>query len=378
VRILHLSSARSLGGGERHLADLAGALSRRGHEVYAALPTRSPLRGELTSLPAENIFTLRLRNALDVGSALELARHVRDHQIDIVHAHVARDYPLAALAVRSNRQAKLIITRHVLFRLNRLHAVTFRQARRVIAVSQAVGRALAAQKIVPARKITVIPNGIDFQCFDASLQGFDREAFRRRMKIPAGSWLVGTVGELKRQKGHEDFLRAAAVIARQKSNAHFVITGGDNSRTGEHRAHLDRLIAELNLKSRVHLTGHLDNVAPLLSALDVYVSASHTESFGLAIVEAMAAGLAIVATATEGAREIIDDEETGIIVAIGDHQAMAASVLHLLEDENSRRRIGKLARRQARERFSLDKMVDATEQVYIEVQETEDRIKENL
>jgi len=271
------------------------------------------------------------------------------------------------------RQAKLIITRHVLFRLNKLHAVTFRQARRVIAVSQAVGRSLAAQKIVPARKITVIPNGIDFQCFDASLQGFDREAFRRRMKIPRGSLLVGTVGELKRQKGHEDFLRAAAIIAREKSNVHFVIAGGDSTRTGEHRAHLEGLIAELNLTSRVHLTGWLDDVAPLLSALDVYVSASHTESFGLAIVEAMAAGLAVVATATEGAREIIDDEETGIIVAIGDHQAMAATVLHLLEDENSRRRIGKLAQRQARERFSLDKMVDATEQVYIEVQETEDR-----
>jgi L-malate glycosyltransferase len=376
VRILHLSSARSLGGGERHLADLAGALQERGHEVYAALPPRSPLRGELTSLPAENIFTLRLRNALDVGSALELARHIRDHRIEIVHAHVARDYPLAVLAVRSNRQARLIITRHVLFRLNRLHAVTFRQARRVIAVSQAVGRSLAAQKIFPARKITVIPNGIDFRRFDASLQGFDREAFRRRMKIPPGNLLVGTVGEIKRQKGHEEYLRAAAIIAREKSNVHFVVTGADGTRTGEHRATLERLINELNLTNRVHLTGRLDDVAPLLSALDVYVSASHTESFGLAIVEAMAAGLAVVATATEGALEIIDNEETGMIVAVADHQAIAASVLHLLEDENSRARIGKLAQAHARERFSLDRMVDATEQVYFEVQKSEDRRQE--
>jgi glycosyltransferase involved in cell wall biosynthesis len=376
LRILHLSSARALGGGERHLADLAGALQERGHEVYAALPSTSPLRAELNALPATNIFTLRLRNALDIGSALELARHVRDHRIEIVHAHVARDYPLAALAVSRASPAKLIITRHVLFRLNRLHAVTFRQARRVIAVSQAVGRSLAAQKIFPARKITVIPNGIDFRRFDASLQGFDREALRRRMKIPAGSVFVGTVGEIKRQKGHEEYLRAAAIIAREKSNVHFVIAGGDSTRTGEHRAHLERLVAELNLTGRVHLTGWLDDIAPLLSALDVYVSASHTESFGLAIVEAMAAGRAVVATATEGAREIIDDEEKGIIVAVGDHQAMAASVLNLLEDDNSRARIGKLAQAHARERFSLDRMVDATEQVYFEVQETEDRSQE--
>ena len=370
LRILHISSARSFGGGERHLADLAGALRRRGHEVYAALPAHSPLRHELAALPAENIFTLRLCNALDVASAFALARLVREHRIEIVHAHVARDYPLAALAVRRAPLAKLFITRHVLFRLNRLHAVTFRQVARVIAVSQAVKRSLSAQKIFPARKITVIPNGIDFRRFNASLQGYDREAYLRRLQIPPGSLLVGTVGELKRQKGHEDFLRAAAIIAREKRSAHFIIAGADATHTGEHLASLERLILELDLMGRVHLTGWLDDVAPLLAALDVYVSASHTESFGLAIVEAMAAGRAVVATATMGALEIIDDEATGMIVAVGDHEAMAASVLHLLEEENARARFGKLACASARSRFSLDRMVDATEQVYLEEQES--------
>jgi L-malate glycosyltransferase len=373
VRILHISSARTLGGGERHLADLAGALVGRGHEVYAALPAQSPLRQELKNLPAVRLFALRLRNALDVASALELARILREHRIDIVHAHVARDYPLAALAVRRAASAKLVITRHVLFWLNRLHVVTLRQVARVIAVSQAVKHSLVAQKIFPERKITVIPNGIDFRSFDASLQGFDREAYLRRLKIPQGSLLVGTVGEIKRQKGYEEFLRAAAIIARQKKNAHFIIAGADATRTGEHLAALSRLINELDLRGRAHPVGWLDDVAPLLAALDVYVSASRTESFGLSIVEAMAAGRAVVATATEGALEIIDNEEMGLIIAVGDHEAMAASVLHLLEDENARRRTGQLARAHARSRFSLERMVDATEQVYLEVQESGDR-----
>jgi len=382
VRILHISSARSLGGGERHLADLACALNKRGHEVYAVLPPRSPLRDELTELSAANIFTSRLRNAVDISSALELARHIRDHRIEIIHAHMARDYPLAALAVRRNRRTKLVITRHVLFRLNRLHAVTFRQVQRVIAVSHAVERALSAQKIFPPQKITVIPNGIDFHRFDASLRGFNREAMARRMKFPPRSLLVGTIGEIKSQKGHEDFLRAAAIVARSKRNAYFIIAGADNTRTGEHRAALERLIIELNLTNRVHFTGWLDEVAPLLAVLDVYVSASHTESFGLAIVEAMASGLSVAATATEGAREIIDHEKTGLIVGVGDYEAMAASVLHLLEDKDERASIGKLARKQARERYSLDRMVEATEKVYFEVhgsgvrgQETEQKQK---
>jgi glycosyltransferase involved in cell wall biosynthesis len=366
VRILHISSARSLGGGERHLADLARSLYGRGHEVYAALPANSPLRDKLKGLPAANIFTVPLRNALDIGSALDLARLVREHEIEIVHAHVARDYPLAALAVKRASYAKLVLTRHVLFRLNKLHHLTFRQVSRVIAVSQAVKRTLLEQKILPARKIEVISNSLDFQAFYDSLRGFDREAFRQRLNIPQGSLLVGTVGELKPQKGHEEFLRAAAIIARENESAHFVIAGADNTRTNEYRQALERLSRELGLNDRVYFTGWVDEVAPLLSALDVYVSASRTESFGLAIVEAMAASRAVVATATEGAREIITLENSGLLVAVGDYQALAASALRLLQDERERGRLGALACEHVRSRFSLDRMTDATEQVYFE------------
>jgi glycosyltransferase involved in cell wall biosynthesis len=366
VRILHISSARTIGGGERHLADLVNALAGRGHEVYAALPLRSPLRDELGALPPQNIFTLRLRNALDIGSALELARLVREHRIEIVHAHVARDYPLAALATRRNRLAKLIITRHVLFPLNKLHRVTLSHVARVICVSHAVKASLNAQQIFPANKLNVIPNGIDFQHLDASLQNFDRDDFRHRMKIPPGSLLIGTVGELKKQKGHEDFLRAVAIVAREREDAHFIIAGADSTRTAEYRTSLEHLIAELQLTRRVHLAGWLDRIAPLLDALDLYVSASHTESFGLTIVEAMALGLPVVATATEGAQEIINPDDAGVLVPIGNVEALGSAVLRLLGDKHERIRLGTLARATARTRFSLERMVDETEKTYAE------------
>jgi glycosyltransferase involved in cell wall biosynthesis len=161
-------------------------------------------------------------------------------------------------------------------------------------------------------------------------------------------------------------LRAASLVARQFPEAAFIIAGADSSHTGEHRAALESLISELGLQERVYLTGWLDDVAPYLTALDVFVSASRNESFGLAIVEAMASGAAVVATMTEGARSIIEDGLTGHLVPVGDTEALAESVCKLLANDDERRRLGTEASEAARERFSLERMVAATEQIYVE------------
>jgi L-malate glycosyltransferase len=366
VRILHISSARALGGGERHLADLVNALSRRGHEVHVSLAPRSPLREELKALPARNIITLPLRNALDVPSAHELARLVRRLDIDVVHAHMARDYPLASYATRRASRARLIITRHVLFPLNRLHTWTLSHVARVIAVSGAVARALQSQRIFPADKITVVPNGIDVGRFDKAAHAIDPQAFRRSFGIDRERLLVGTIGELNRLKGQEEFLRAASLLAKRFPEAEFIIAGADFSRTGEHRARIVKMISDFDLEKRVHLTGWLKDVAPLIHALDLFVSASRTESFGLSIVEALAGGVAVVASATEGAREILSDGETGLLVPIDDTEQLASAIARLLEDKGERERLGLRGRSSALERFSLERMVDATELIYRE------------
>jgi glycosyltransferase involved in cell wall biosynthesis len=365
LKVLHISSARSFGGGERHLADLANGLAERGHDVSVVLSLSSPLHERLAALPQGNIVGLRLRHALDVASARALARIVRERRIEVIHAHVARDYTLAAYAARKTR-TPFVITRHVLFPMNRLHRFALAKVSRVIAVSEAVARSLHAQKIFPAEKIKIIPNAIDVERFDAHARGFNRAASRHMLQLPKERRLVGTVGEIKPLKGQEDFLRAAAIIARKAEDVDFIIAGEDFSGAREHRARLERLINELNLKGRVHLTGWLDDVAPLLLALDVYVSASRSESFGLSIVEAMASGVAVVATATEGAQEVIDDGSTGKIVAVGNVEALAEAIGLLLEDAAERERLASLAHASARERFNIARMVQATEQVYEE------------
>jgi glycosyltransferase involved in cell wall biosynthesis len=370
LKILQISSAQSLGGGERHLADLANGLAIRGHEVHAALRPNSPLIGELQKIPKGNIATLRLRNALDAKSARDLSRLVRINQIQIVHAHMARDYPPAAYAVRINKDAQLVVTRHVLFPLNRLHRITLAKAARIIAVSQAVACQLRADRIVPAEKISVVQNGIDGERFEKVQAKFSRQQFLRNWELPQDSLLIGTVGELTPLKGQEEFVEAAARVIKQYPNAYFVIAGIGSSRESKYRALLEQQIKKLNLTERVRLLGWLEDIAELYCALDVFVSASHMESFGLAIGEAMAASTAVVATETAGAREIIRSGETGLLVPVGDIHKLAEAILMLLEEKERRMSMGAAAQYAVRAHFSLKRMIDETERIYTEILET--------
>ena len=364
MRILQISSAQSLGGGERHLADVANGLAARGHEVHVALRANSPLIRELNGLPNENIATLPLRNSLDAKSARDLSQLVRRNKIEIVHAHMARDYPLAAYAARRNPGSKLIITRHVLFPLNRLHRITFAGAARIIAVSQAVASRLQTDAIGAAEKISVVLNGIDTTRFARARAEFDRRQFLDNWKFPADSLLVGTVGELTPLKGQEEFLRAAVEILKQFPQTHFIIAGIDHSRGKQHQTRLEQLIKELNLTAQVSLVGWLEDLAQLYCALDVFVSASHTESFGLAIAEAMASSTAVVSTETDGARELIEAGETGLLVPIADALKLPAAILLLLKEKGARVRLGGAAQQAARENFSLERMIAETEAIY--------------
>lgn len=365
MRILHLSSAQAFGGGERYLVDLVNALAARGHEVFVAVRPDSPLTSEL-KLPKHKLIELPLRNALDASSAGRLASFVRKQKIEVLHAHMARDYPLAAYATRRNPEAQLIVTRHVLFPLNPLHKITLARVARVVAVSDGVGRQLSMQGLVPREKITVVHNGIDIARFDKAIDQFNREQFCRRWDLPEKSVLVGSVGSLNPLKGHEDFLQAAAQVVSLFPTAYFIVAGVDVSAAQTNRANLERLIRTFQLESRVRFIGKMDDVAPLFCALDISVSASRSESFGLAIAEAMATGTPVVATETEGAREIIRDGQTGLLVPVRDVGALAESVTALLNDEERRKRIGASAREAVRLRFGLDRMVDATERIYQE------------
>lgn len=361
MRILQISSAKNFGGGERHLTDLSKSLRNRGHEVFLAVPESSPVTEKLENFSDENILRLNIKNSADVFAARRIAKFVERNRIEIVHAHVAKDYFPASLAVRFARRPKLILTRHVLFPMKRTQKFALSNVSKVIAVSSAVEANL--EKTFSREKIVKIPNGLETEKWaERDKERLFRE-FRFLHDIPFDAPLVGTIGELKRLKGQQDFVLAANEIAKKNDDAHFVVVGKDNSYKKDFRYEMKRLVKIFGLENRFLFLDWMEDTAPLLSALDVFVSASHSESFGLAILEAMMSGKAIVATETEGAKELID-EKSGKLVSIKEPLEIARAVEEFINDEKMREIFGKNAEEIARDKFSLEKMVTETERVY--------------
>ena len=344
----------TFGGGERHLADLSRALTDLGHEVYAASVPNSPLWTELSFLTKERTLALSRLNYLKNVTAL--AGFVRAHGIEIVHAHAARDYHLAALAVKLASRGRLVLTRHALFPLRSINRYVLNGASRVIAVSQAVAESLRTNGVIESSKITVVHNGIDIDRFV--------QPIARSGDFPV---LVGTIGHLAPIKGQDVFVRAAALITARRRGVRFVVIGEDKSPQMHYRKFLESLVAELGLNGSVVMPGWHDDIPAVLSSLTLFVSAARSEPFGLSILEAMASGLPIVAAASEGALEIVEDGVSGKLVPVDDAESLAEAINHLLDDPLERSRLGKNAQVAARQSYSLEQMVDHTEQVYREV-----------
>jgi glycosyltransferase involved in cell wall biosynthesis len=369
MKILQVSSAENFGGGEKHLVDLIGGLAAKGHEVFLAAPAGSPLR-ERTGLPPGNIFDVKIRNSLDLPAARKLASIINEYQIDVVHAHMARDYFPVSLAARFARRftgAKLVLTRHVLFPMKTMHRFALSNVSRVIAVSAAVEKQLKKENIFPPEKIANIPNGIDtahWADIDIASRSDLRKEFRDAHNIPHSAALVGTIGELKKLKGQEDFILSAEIILQKNPETYFIVVGRDNSAGGEYKKHLRGLAGAIGAADRFIWLDWIDDTAPLLFSLDVFVSASHSESFGLAMLEAMASGCTVVATETEGAKELLGRQS---LPPIEDPVKLAEAVCLFLNDENKRAETAQENRRLARETFDIKKMIDATEKLYLEL-----------
>lgn len=357
MKILQINSAKAFGGGEKHLVDLCKGLQNQGNEIFVIVRPNNQWENKLDFLSKKNLIHIPLRNSADIFSAQKIAEFVRENKIDVIHAHVARDYPIAALASRLT-ETPLVLTRHLTYKLNTLHRLIFKQASKIIAVSNGVAESL--KYFADKEKLVVIYNGVDiseFQNVEKNTELIDKFGLKSKL-------VVTTIGELREHKGQEDFIRAAAVIAKKYKDVKFLIVGKDNSKSQEYRIFLEDLVEKLNLQNKIIFAGWQDKMAEIYGLTDIFVSSARSEPFGLVIAEAMATGKAIVATKTVGATELLQNNENGKLVSVKDIVKLAEAIIEFLDDESLRLKLGKNAEIRAKEFFSLEKMVSETENIY--------------
>lgn len=367
MRILQVCSATEMGGGEVHVADLTRALVQRGHAVSLAVRPNSPLREALAGVIL-SWHELSLRNSLDLSSARRMAEIIRDNSIDIVHAHVGRDYLVSALACKRSGRARLVITRHhyLPVKQNAIYRWMLQDVGAVIAVSKSVAAAVAERWTLKPYQMHVVPNWIDADRF----QPIDRDAARAmfRIKLPIA---VACIGQLNPAKGQEEFLRAAARIARTRSDVEFLIVGSEADKGG-FKLHLKNLARELSIADRVNFTGFVHHMPELFAAVDVVVVPSWDEGFSLVALEGLASRRAVVASDVGGIRDIIKDNSTGMLFPARDANALANKLLWVVSDAPFRDRLGTQGQKDVYEKFNREQVIDEIEAVYRDVLEIRD------
>jgi glycosyltransferase involved in cell wall biosynthesis len=317
--------------------------------------------GELFRRASEgpDLVPLSPANEIDLATAWKLSKIIRQWQPRIVHAHDPHAISMAALALSfgaAEPRPLTIASRRVDFHLqsNAFSQWKHRQVDHFIAASEAIKHILIGDGIA-AERIDVVHDGIDV----------DKIAHRPPLDLHAEYWLphgvpvIVNVGALVGHKGQKYLVDAMPLVLREVPDAHLIIFG-----EGELRASLEKQIKQLNLAKRILLPGFREDVLSLMKSADLFVMSSITEGLGSAVLDAMAMGLAVVGTEAGGIPEAVVPYETGLLVDTANARSLAAAIVKLLKNPELRRKYGEAGRTRVAGHFGVDRMVDATLDVY--------------
>jgi glycosyltransferase involved in cell wall biosynthesis len=353
TRIVHILSSFGMGGQERVAYDLAVGQLAAGHHVTAlslAPPPDGPLAAEFRAAGVEVERVARAKPGLDPVLILRLAWWLRGHHTQLVHTHNRMALIYGAPAGRL-AHAAVVHTKHGNNPKGgtRLLAANLaaRCADAFVAVSDETAAFARKRREIDERKLLVIPNGIELGRFNPAPAARDR--VRRELGIPAGAWVIGTVGRIAPEKNHALLVRAIAPLLGPETR---LVVAGDGPLLPELKA----LVQSLGVAGFVHLLGVRRDVPDVLNALDTFVLSSDTEGLPLVVLEAMATALPVLSTRVGGVPNVLEEGQTGMLVPVGDEAALRDRAAQLRGDPAGSRALGERARSAAMTKFSAERM----------------------
>jgi glycosyltransferase involved in cell wall biosynthesis len=357
THVLQIVGNAIVGGMETQVARLVERLPQERFVVSVLAPFESPFTDALRALGADVVITAIQDepswHSIQIACAL-----VRSSRVDVIQSHLPNAHVLAAIVGRMTGRP-VLATVHGRA-LTGLDIEVQRAAGTHLAVVCRHGYFHALGVGVDAGHVHFVPNGVDTERFrpERTRTG----ALRTRFGIGADAPVVGFVGRLAWEKGPDVFLRTALSIRAQRPDARFIVVGD-----GAMLEQLQTFVRRFELARSVHFAGTRDDMPAVFNELDVLVLTSRSEAMPLALMEAMACGLPIVATKVGGVPDLVAHGVTGWIAPEGDYEALAAQVVDLLDEPGLRAAVGEAGRRRAVERFGLDRSVEATRRLLVEL-----------
>ena len=327
MRILQVNSSSAWGGGETHVRQLTEVLRRRGHDVVIAGRPKSRLKPEIE---------LPFLNSADFLTAVRLRRRLATNPFDIVHAHVARDYSVVAAALLGCKRPRFVLTRHLLHPI-RSHFL-YRRVDAWIAPTSQIMNTLSG---FSRKTAAVIPNWVDVQQILYAPHALHEPV------------TVGLLGQISPHKGHGDAIEAM----RQLGGSFRLLIAGEGESD-----YVD-LLQKKSAGLPVEFIGFA-SLPDFFRQIDILIVPSWEEPFGIVLLEAMAAGIPVIATAAGGPKEIISSPSEGVLVPPRDPHALARAIELLTNDSERMATIVRSARNRVESNFDVRVVVPKIEEVY--------------
>jgi len=366
MRVMFLSTSMGMGGADKQLLSAAQLMHAQGHAVcIVSLTELGPMGLEARTQGIRTESLDMRRGVPDPRGLIRLIRLVRAWKPDVLHSHMVHAN-LMARAVRLFARVPVIVsTIHNIYEGGPLWMAAYRVSNGLVdhmtIISEAAADRFVKEGIVPRELLTCVPNGVDTERFRQVAPG-TREALRSSIGVhDRFVWLA--VGRFEIAKDYPNMLHAFAQVCQRDPNAVLLLVGH-----GSLQQETESLAQSLGLGDRIRFLGVRSDVPEVMAAADGYVMSSAWEGMPIALLEAGAAGLPIVATRVGGNHEVVRDGESGFLVPPRDSEALGQAMLRLMEQAPERRRdMGERGREHVRVHYGLGRVVERWQDLYRQV-----------
>jgi glycosyltransferase involved in cell wall biosynthesis len=360
--VLHLIDTTGPGGAEAVFTQLADLMRRRGYRSVVVIRGEGWVCEQLNRHGIKPVI-LNAKGSFNIRFLWALTRLIRSKNVSVIHSHLLGSNVYAAIAGLLTRRP-VVATYHGMVDISpneRFRAIKMAVMRRGIKqyalVSNGLMQYIKEKGLLDPARTSIVYNGVDVTQYEID----SRNTIRLQLGLSEKAFLVGSLGNVRQAKAYDVLIKSAAIVVEDNPEVHFVIAGDKKCSLMNT---LEDQIKALGIQKNIHFVGYCEDSAAFLVQMDLFLLSSTSEGFSISTIEAMAAGLTVLATRCGGPEEIIEHNVNGVLVETNNADEIADAVVALMTDSNKCNRLSKAGKKRAEDCFGLEKMLSNYDNIY--------------